>query len=154
MTRLNRTIVAGVVGTAVMSMWSAFVGMAGGPNLDAALLLSYVLAVPPVLGWTLHFLIGIALALIYTFLVMPRLTGFSRTLSKGVVFGLITFAIAMVGIPVMSAVFGRIMPPAAPLPVIAGASLVQHLVFGIVVVFVVDRAWQSSRGYGQSTARL
>jgi hypothetical protein len=67
MTELTATMVAGLGGTISMSSGSALIGMAGGPKMNAALLLSSMLDVSPKAGWILHFAIGISFALIYTF---------------------------------------------------------------------------------------
>ena len=92
MTMLNATILGGISGTILMSLTASLVGMAGGPKMNAALLLAYVLDAPPLVGWIPHFAIGISLALIYSFLIMPRLTRISSPLAKGVVFGVISFS--------------------------------------------------------------
>src|SRR5712691_6542122 len=100
MIRLNATIVGGIGGTIIMSSGAALIGMAGGPNMNAALLLAYMLGVPSVVGWILHFVVGVSFALIYTFLVMPRLKRIASPLVKGIIFGLLAFLMAQISLPV------------------------------------------------------
>lgn len=139
MTKLGATITSGIGGTAVMSTVSAFIGMAGGPKMNSALLLAYMLAVPPVVGWVLHFVVGILFALIYTFLVMPRLGRISSSLAKGIILGFIAFLVAMISLPAMGAVLGRMPQMVASMPAMMAVSIVEHVVFGIVVVLIFDK---------------
>jgi uncharacterized membrane protein YagU involved in acid resistance len=139
MTKLNATISGGIGGTAIMSTVSALIGMAGGPKMNSALLLSYMLNVPQIAGWIFHFVVGILFALIYTFLVMPRLSRISSTFGKGIIFGLIAFLIAMISLPAMGAIFGRMPPMVGSVPSMMAVSITEHVVFGIAVVLIFDK---------------
>jgi uncharacterized membrane protein YagU involved in acid resistance len=140
MTKVNATVIAGIGGTVIMSAVSALIGMAGGPKMNSAVLLAYMLHVSPIAGWILHFVVGILFALIYTFLVMPRLQKISSSFGKGIIFGLIAFLIAMISLPAMGAIFGRMPPMVASMPAMTGVSILEHVVFGIVVVLIFDTA--------------
>jgi hypothetical protein len=139
MNKLNATIAAGIGATAIMSMGSALIDAVGGPKMYSALLLSYMLDVPPIAGWFLHFMVGISFALIYTFLIMPRLSRSSSSLRKGIIFGLIAFLLAMVALPSMGAILGRMPQMVASVPAMLAVSIVEHLVFGIAVVLIFDK---------------
>ena len=139
MTRLKATIAAGIAATAIMSMGSALIATSGGPKMYSALLLAYMLNVPPIAGWILHFVVGVSFALIYTFLVMARLGRISSLLGKGIVFGLIAFLLAMVSLPTMGLIFGRMPQMVASVPAMLAVSIVEHVVFGITVVVIVDK---------------
>jgi uncharacterized membrane protein YagU involved in acid resistance len=139
MTKLNATIAAGIGGTAIMSTVSSLIGMAGGPQMNSALLLSYMLNVPQIAGWIFHFAVGILFALIYTFLIKSRLSRISSSLGKGTIFGLIAFVVAVISLPAMGAIFGRMPQMVASVPAMMAVSIVEHMVFGIAVVLIFDK---------------
>ena len=145
MTKVSATIIAGMSGTAIMSGVSALIGMAGGPKMNSAALLAYMLHVSPIAGWILHFVVGILFALIYTFLVMPRLRKISGLLGKGIIFGLIAFLIAMISLPAMGAIFGRMPPMVASMAAMTAVSILEHVVFGIAVVLIFDKLSMSQQ---------
>lgn len=139
MTKFSATIAGGIGGTIIMSTGSALIGMAGGPKMNSALLLAYMLNVSPIAGWILHFVVGISFALIYTFLVMPRLSRISSSLGKGVIFGFIAFLVATISLPAMGAIFGRMPQMVASMPAMMAVSILEHVVFGIAVVLIFDK---------------
>src|SRR5215469_3468531 len=145
MTKVNATVIGGIGGTAIMSTVSALIGMAGGPKMNSALLLAYMLHVSPIVGWILHFVVGISFALIYTFRVMPRLSRISNPLSKGIIFGLIAFLLAMISLPAMGAIFGRMPPMVASMAAMTAVSILEHVVFGITVVLIFDKLSMSKQ---------
>jgi uncharacterized membrane protein YagU involved in acid resistance len=139
MTKVRATVLGGIGGTAIMSTVSALIGIAGGPKMNSALLLSYILNVPQIAGWILHFVVGILFALIYTFLVMPRLSRIFSSLGKGIIFGLIAFVVAMISLPAIGAIFGRMPQMVASVPAMMAVSVTEHVVFGMAVVLIFDK---------------
>jgi hypothetical protein len=97
------------------------------------------LHVSPIAGWILHFVVGISFALIYTFLVMARLSRISSRLGRGIIFGLIAFLVAMISIPAMGVMFGRMPQMVASAPPMAAVSIIEHVAFGIAVVLIFDK---------------
>ena len=129
--KAKRAVVAGVVGTAAMTVL-----MLGAPKLGLAKLaigqqLSTFLAVSvgylpvgPFTGWIVHFGFGIVLAIIYALVFQERLTG--PPVLRGALYGVLVFILAqLVFMPLMGAgVFSR-----GDVPMLVG-SLIMHLVYG------------------------
>lgn len=130
----KRAVLAGIVGTAVMTvllLWAPIVGL---PSLAIGELLSTFLAVSvavlrvgPTGGWTIHILIGIAFALLYAGVFARRLPG--GPVGRGALYGFLIFLLAqLVFMPAVGAgVFSRGDPG-----MLLG-SLLGHLAYGAVV---------------------
>ncbi len=131
---LKRAVVAGLVGTAVMTCLMLVAPVVGLPRLAIGQLLSTLLAVSiaflpigPATGWLLHGLFGILLAVIYAAVFAGRLPG--APLARGALYGVMVFVLAqLVFMPAVGAgVFSR-----GDVPMILG-SLLGHLVYGGLV---------------------
>jgi uncharacterized membrane protein YagU involved in acid resistance len=97
----KRAVVAGLVGTMAMTALWLVEPKLGLDRLAAGDMLSSLLAVVtayaslgPVLGWALHFTVGIVLALFYAILVRDRLPG--SPLTRGLLYGVMIFIVAQV----------------------------------------------------------
>lgn len=126
--RINvmRAIVAGVVGTAVMTVLSVKgAPMMGMPAMNPAEMLAGQMGGNMMLGWAAHFMIGVVLAVGYA-LVATRLPG--PTVVRGAIYGLAPWLLAQVAVmPMMGmGLFSGSM-------MVAGGSLLGHLVYGGVV---------------------
>lgn len=131
---LKRAVVAGLVGTAVMTCLMLVAPVVGLPRLAIGQLLSTLLAVSiaflpigPATGWLLHGLFGILLAVIYAGVFAGRLPG--KPLARGALYGILVFVLAQLTfMPLVGAgVFSR-----GDVPMILG-SLLGHLVYGGLV---------------------
>jgi uncharacterized membrane protein YagU involved in acid resistance len=124
--RIERAIVAGVIGTAVMTavgLW--VVPVMGIPAMNPAQMLAGAMGGIVVLGWLAHFMIGMVLAVLYA-LVAPMLPGPPAV--RGALYGVAPFLLAqIVVIPMMG------MPLFSGSAVMAAGSLIGHLVYGAVV---------------------
>lgn len=69
---------------------------------------------------------------------MLRLKGLSSLIARGIAFGIIAFFLAMVGITVMTTIFGRQPPMHGSMLLLAAGSMIEHLVFGVAVVLIID----------------
>lgn len=126
---LPRAAVAGIVGTAVMTILTVLAGMMG-MEMDIPGMLSDFMGVPLAVGWLAHFMIGIVLALIYAVAAAGRLPGAPWV--QGALFGLAPFLLAQVAVmPMMGMGFFTANAPNAMMMVVG--SLVGHLVYGAVV---------------------
>jgi uncharacterized membrane protein YagU involved in acid resistance len=134
---VKRAVVAGFVGTVVMTCLMLVAPLVGLPRLAIGQLLSTLLAVSaaflpfgPAIGWVLHGLFGILLAVIYAAVFVDRLPG--RPLARGALYGVLVFLLAEVTfMPLVGAgVFSR-----GDVPMILG-SLLGHLVYGGLVGFM------------------
>ena len=85
-------------------------------------------------------MVGISFALIYTFLAIPILSRISSLLGKGIIFGLLAFLVATISLTAMGAIFGRMPRMVASVPAMMAVSILEHVVFGIAVVLIFDKA--------------
>ncbi|GAC1658636.1 MAG: hypothetical protein NVS4B3_26200 [Gemmatimonadaceae bacterium] len=122
----GRAILAGLIGTAMMTMVGLWVApMMGIPPMNPAEMLAQAMGGSLALGWVGHFMIGTILAMIYAVLA-PRLPGPAWT--RGALFGIAPWLMAqLVVMPMMG------MPVFSGSGALAMGSLVGHLVYGAVV---------------------
>jgi uncharacterized membrane protein YagU involved in acid resistance len=132
-----RAAAAGLVGTGVMTallLVEPSVGLpkiAMGQVLSTSLgLTSAHLTIGPALGWVMHFIFGMLLALVYAGVFDRRLPGMALT--RGMLYGLLVFVVAqLVFMPLVGGgVFSR-----GDAELLAG-SLLGHLVFGGVTGWI------------------
>lgn len=122
----GRAALAGVVGTALMTVVGLFVApLVGLPAMNPADMLAAQMGGMMIAGWIAHFMIGVILAVIYA-AVATSLPGPPPV--RGAIYGLAPWLVAMVAVmPIMGMpMFGG----AAPMAI---GSLVGHLVYGAVV---------------------
>jgi uncharacterized membrane protein YagU involved in acid resistance len=133
----RRAAAAGLIGTGVMTALLLIEPSVGLPKIAIGQILSTSLGlasahltIGPAVGWLLHFLIGMVLALIYAVAAERRLPG--TPLIRGALYGVLVFVIAqLVFMPLVGAgVFSD-----GDLELIAG-SLLGHLVYGGVVGWI------------------
>lgn len=126
----SKAILAGLVGTAVMTMLVFMAPLMGMPDMNIPAMLSGFMGVPLFVGWLAHAMIGTILALIYVYVFISKLPG--TPLVKGALYGLIPWLAAQVMVnPMMGAgVFAS--QTAAPMMMVLG-SLMGHVVYGAVV---------------------
>lgn len=124
--RWDRAVLAGVVGTAVMTAVGLWVAPAMGmPPMNPAEMLASAMGGSLVLGWIAHIMIGTVLAVIYAF-VAPALSG--APVLRGALYGIAPWLLAhIVVMPMMG------MPLFSGSLVMAMGSLVGHLAYGAVV---------------------
>lgn len=130
----RRAALAGLVGTGSMTALWMVEPKLGLPLLAVGNILSSLLAVVtaygsvgPVVGWTIHLVIGVTLSLLYAAALVGRLPG--PPIIRGLLYGLLIFILAqLVFMPLVGAgVFSRGEPP-----MLLG-SLIGHLVYGGLV---------------------
>ncbi len=144
--KLVRSVLAGVVATAVMTVVGIMAPYMGLPKMNPAEMLSGMLGVSAAVGWMMHFIIGIIFAAIYVFFFNPLVHIHSRA-GKGLLYGFIVFVFAQGMMFLMS----KIMPaPSGPMEgnmlLMMVGSLIGHLVFGLVVGLIVPL---EEKGAGQ-----
>lgn len=123
--KLGRAIVAGIIGTAVMTAVGLWVApLMGMPAMNPAEMLAEPMG-SMALGWIAHFMIGTILALIYA-VVAPWLPGAPAL--RGALYGIAPFLVAQV---VVTPMMG--MPVFSGSVVMAMGSLIGHLIYGAVV---------------------
>lgn len=123
----GRAILAGVGGTAAMTMLMLAAPLMGLPRMPIGEMLGGFLKIGSTFGWAMHGMIGLGLATIYALAFAARLAGAPPL--RGALYGFLVFLVAqLVVMPMMGAgVFSG-----GNLPMIMG-SLIGHLVYGGVV---------------------
>mgnify|MGYP001175403745 FL=1 len=134
---VTRAVAAGVIATASMTALLLIEPAIGLPEIAIGQLLSTSLsvstahlAIGPGMGWLIHFLVGIAWALVYAGVLVGRLRG--SPLARGLAYGFLVFLLGQaIFLPLVSAGFFSHGDAA----MLAG-SLLGHLVFGAVLGWV------------------
>lgn len=127
----TRAATAGLIATAVMTALLLIEPSVGLPRIAIGQVLSTSLGlasahlpIGPAIGWVIHFVIGMLLALIYAAVFARRLPG--TPLGRGMLYGVLVFVVAqLVFMPLAGGgIFSR-----GAVPLLAG-SLIGHLVYG------------------------
>ncbi|MCJ7629293.1 MAG: DUF1440 domain-containing protein [Longimicrobiales bacterium] len=134
---LGRTVIAGVIGTAVMTVVGLYMApMMGLPPMNPAVMLAGATGGNLALGWMAHFMIGVTLAAGYA-LVGSALPG--PGFIRGALFGIAPFLMAQILVmPMMG------MPVFSGSAALAMGSLVGHLVYGGVVGGIYGEATETA----------
>lgn len=149
-TKIQKSILAGIIGTAVMTVVMMVAPMMGMPKMSPPEMLAGMLGMPVFVGWIMHFMIGIMFAFAYTYLCIFK-HKISNVWLKGAVFGVVVFVFAQV----MMAIMGMIMPmpkmEGSMIPMMVG-SLMGHIIFGMTVAKVVGNAYCADKTCETKTA--
>lgn len=134
---ISKSIFAGIIATTAMTIIMIMAPNIGMPEMAPWKLLSGAMGVSIIVGWVLHFVMGILFALGYSFVFAPNVN-IQNTWVKGVVFGIAAVVVAQIGMQVMGMVFE--MPPMdGSMPMRLMAMLVGHVVFGLVTVKIIEK---------------
>jgi len=126
---IGKALLAGLAATVVMTMLTMMATVMGLP-MNIPGMLSGFMGVPILVGWTVHFMIGLAFAVIYAFVFIDKLKG--SPAMRGALFGLIPFLMAQIVVmPMMGMGFFTSSAPNAIMLVMG--SLMGHIAFGAVV---------------------
>jgi uncharacterized membrane protein YagU involved in acid resistance len=130
-------VIAGLVGTVVMTMLMVVAPAMGMPKMDIVGMLGSMFTsskgTATVVGWVVHLMMGIIFAIIYA-LVWSLGIG-STTWLWGLIFGAVHAIVAIVMMPMMMRMHPR-PPQVAAGPMTMVGQLMGHLVFGLVVALV------------------
>lgn len=144
-TKIKQALIGGILGTAVMTMVMFIAPFMGMPKMNPAAMLSMMMGFPIVVGWLMHFMIGVIFALAYALFFINLVKKVSNNILKGAIFGMAAFIFAQI----MMAIMGLMLP----MPPMEGSmvlmmlgSIMGHVIFGIVVAQfvkegVVERAF-------------
>ena len=138
-TKIQKSVLAGIIGTAIMTVVMMIAPMMGMPKMSPPDMLAGMLGMPVFVGWLMHFMIGIVFAFAYTYLCIFKWK-IDNVYLKGAVFGIIVFIFAQI----MMATMGAMMP----MPAMEGSimltmlgSLMGHIIFGMAVAKTVGNAY-------------
>ncbi|MBK9768535.1 MAG: hypothetical protein IPP63_16835 [Chloracidobacterium sp.] len=135
--RSVKSIIAGVVGTLVMTAVMVVAPMMGMPKMSPPAMLSGMMGMPIIVGWMMHFMIGIAFALAYAFVFAPIVKIGSLAL-KGAIYRVAAFIFAQIMMAVMGTMFPMPMMEGSMMMIAVG-SLMGHVIFGVVVALLVGK---------------
>lgn len=137
--KISLSIIAGVIATAVMTLVMFIAPMMGMPKMNPPAMLSMVMGFPLIVGWMMHFMIGIIFALSYAYIFSNILAKIQSNVVRGLIFGIIAFVWAQISMKIMGLVF--MMPPMqGSVALMIMGSIIGHVVFGIIVVLVLSKA--------------
>jgi uncharacterized membrane protein YagU involved in acid resistance len=130
--KMTKTLTAGVIATVAMTMVMFVAPLMGLPKMNAAEMLSMTMGFPIVVGWIMHFMIGIIFAFGYTFLFSKILFKISNKILNGAVYGIIVFVFAQIAMAMMGLIFA--MPKmSGDMVLMMFGSIIGHAVFGITI---------------------
>lgn len=129
-----KMMIAGVAGTAVMTLVATMAPMMGLPKMSPPAMIATMTGLPLIAGWVMHFMIGIIFAASYGFSFFKKVDTASKRISMGLLFGILAFVVGQMGMMAMGMIFSA--PPMGDmLPMLMG-SAIGHIVFGLTVAFV------------------
>lgn len=136
MASVRNGMIAGLAATLVLSMIMVAKGMMGlMPELNVIAMLGSMMNTTPVIGWLVHFVIGMiawGIGFAAFFDILPR----ASNLTKGISFGVAAWILMMVGVMPMAGAgfFGLNMGVMAPV-----MTLMLHVIYGAVLGLVFGR---------------
>jgi uncharacterized membrane protein YagU involved in acid resistance len=138
--KISRAILAGVIGTIVMTVITFLAPLMGMPKMSPPQMLAGMMSVSIVIGWIMHFMIGIIFAFAYVYIISGWLAKINSQVLKGVVFGIIVFVFAQIAMKVISGMTGGMAPSSDNMFLIIVGSLIGHIMYGIGVALTTKEA--------------
>jgi hypothetical protein len=137
-TMISKSILGGVIGTAIMTVVIFVTPMIGIPKMSPPDMLAVMLGIPIMAGWIMHFMIGITFALAYTYLFASKVK-IGNIYLKGAVFGFAVFIFAQIALAIMETMLPAQQMEGSTMLLMIG-SIMAHIVFGIAVSKTVGHA--------------
>lgn len=134
-----KTMLAAIAATIVMTLVMMMGAAMGMPKMEPPKMLAETMGTSAVLGWVMHFMMGIIFALMYTYIFSNLLSSIHAVWVRGAVFGIIAFVMAIIGMFVMMQVFPNMPLPEGSMVMIIMGALVGHIIFGIVTALIAEK---------------
>jgi len=99
----TQAIIGGIVATIAFTIVTIIAPVMGMPKMSPPAMLSMMMGVPIVVGWLMHFMIGIIFALVYAFFFIKVVKKINSNILKGVIFGFAVFIFAQIALAIMGA---------------------------------------------------
>lgn len=131
---LKSAIISGIAATAAMTVFT-FMAPLMGIKMNIPQMLASTMGLPIIFGWLAHFMVGIILSIIYAGIYIP-LTKSESSFKTGAIYSIFPWLMAqMFVMPMMSAIngMGLFSGLFSGSLMLAMASLVGHLVYGVVL---------------------
>ncbi|HEY8661247.1 MAG TPA: DUF6789 family protein [Hanamia sp.] len=129
--KISKSILAGVIGTALMSLVMFVAPMMGMPKMSPPDMLAGMMGMPIIAGWVMHFMIGVIFALAYTYLFAPKVK-ISNLFLKGAVFGFVVFIFAQIMLAIIGAMLSMPKTEGSIMLIMMG-SIIGHVIYGMSV---------------------
>ena len=134
--KIQKALIGGIIGTAVMSFVMMIAPMMGMPKMSPPAMLSMLMGVPIIVGWMMHFMIGIIFSMAYAFIFINVIKMVGYNILKGAIFGIAVFIFAQIMMAIMGMMFP--MPPMeGSMILMMVGSIMGHVIFGITVAMIV-----------------
>lgn len=135
--KITQALIGGIVGTAVMTIVMMIAPLMGMPKMSPPAMLSLMMGFPIVVGWMMHFMIGVIFAMAYAFFFINVVKKVSSNILKGAIFGMAAFIFAQIMMAIMGMMFP--MPPMeGSIMLMMVGSIIGHVIFGITVALFVN----------------
>ena len=134
---IKSAVIAGVVGTTAMTL-STYMAPLMGIEMNIPSMLASTFGAPIIIGWVMHFMIGIILAINFAALFHPKF-GSSNKIKVGATFSLIPWLMAQVIVMPMMTIMnggGYFDGFFSGSIIMALASLLGHLIYGTVASLI------------------
>lgn len=128
-----QAIAGGIAGTAIITLAMFLLSLAGMPDINYGKLIAQFLNTSTAVGWILHFVVGIALALLYVHFFREFLPG--PFWAKGMIFGVLPWVLTLIMMFPMVDTLNITNTTQAP-GVFIVSSMVAYLAFGAVMALV------------------
>lgn len=129
--KISKSILAGVIGTVIMTIVMIITSMMGMPKMSPPDMLAGMMGMPVMVGWVMHFMIGVIFAFAYTYLFAPKVK-ISNLILKGAVFGLVVFIFAQIMMAIMGAMLPMPKMEGSMILIMIG-SIMGHFIYGMAV---------------------
>lgn len=138
--KIQKSLSGGIIGTAVMTLVMMIAPMMGMPKMSPPAMLSMMMGFPIIVGWMMHFMIGVIFAMAYAFFFINVVKKVSNNILKGAIFGMAAFVFAQIMMAIMGMMFP--MPPMeGSMMLMMVGSIMGHVIFGITVaLFAKEQA--------------
>jgi hypothetical protein len=136
-TKIKQSIIGGIVATIAMSVFMYLISFLGFPKMNPPAMLSGMMGMPVIVGWLIHIMIGVIFALAYAYFLFNLLKKAGGKAVRGLIFGVAVFIFAQIMMALMGAVMGSMPQPEGSMVLLMIASLLGHVVYGVVVTTFV-----------------
>lgn len=138
--KIQKALIGGIIGTAVMTIVMMIAPMMGMLKMSPPTMLSMMMGFSIIVGWMMHFMIGVIFAMAYAFFFFNLVKKVSNNILKGAIFGMAAFIFAQIMMAIMGMMFP--MPPMeGSMMLMMVGSIMGHIIFGIsVALFVKEQA--------------
>lgn len=143
--KFGNAVLAGFIATIVMTIVIFLAPMMGLPKMNIPKMLSGMLGVSVVIGWIMHFMIGLIFAFVYVYWFNSTVHINSKA-GKGLIYGVVVLVFAMIMMFLMTRVMPLPQGMMGNMGLMILGALIGHLVYGLFVGLVVPLNVSSERG--------